>query len=330
MKHQNRTWPIYILLVIMLASIVISCSATNNSTKNQPQVGKAKFEESALLVTPRWLFAGDKATVSAVVRNTGDAEGIYKAVLTVDGVKSGEQDISIPSGAIKEVTFAVNGKNDGSSNPGSFTCSLPVPTQNQVYDPVTKTTPAASVSRPSENLPVPVTLVMPAVSDNSTVQPQAQSQAVNIPSDWRTYNNYEYGFSIMHPSVWQSQPVSAPVIYQAIGGHQGPFLRVCVTNTENLKQEVERQPGSIGNNFIWGDVPVTTLLSDGRTQGRLYRLSYGVLAGCVNSAVPYKVLVLAVDLPDNKVFMVWCSENAYMYNEDNVKAMLLTLKFKNP
>ena len=110
MKHLNRNRLLYVIPAIILFLTVAACSATENiskSQKDQTPIQQANFEISPLTVTPRWLFVGDNATVSVNVRNSGSGDGTYDAILLIDGQKSGEQEVRVPHGQSKTVSFGV-------------------------------------------------------------------------------------------------------------------------------------------------------------------------------------------------------------------------------
>ncbi|MBA7669045.1 hypothetical protein ES703_77171 [subsurface metagenome] len=65
----------------------------------------AQFEVTSLDITPKEMVAGDSTIVTASVENVGETEGIYHAVLTIDGVEVETKDIPIIAGAKQDISF---------------------------------------------------------------------------------------------------------------------------------------------------------------------------------------------------------------------------------
>jgi hypothetical protein len=86
-----------------------------------PAVGcaKAKFEVSALNVAPSDVVSGETATVSADVENTGGADGVYLATLTIDAVEIETKEISLAPGARETITFVV-----AEESPGTYQVAI--------------------------------------------------------------------------------------------------------------------------------------------------------------------------------------------------------------
>ncbi len=79
----------------------------------------AEFEVVSLDVTPSEMTVGETATIKAQVENSGGSEDIYTAILTVDGVKVGEKDVTVAAGATMAVTFFLV-----KDTPGSYQISI--------------------------------------------------------------------------------------------------------------------------------------------------------------------------------------------------------------
>jgi hypothetical protein len=68
----------------------------------------AKFKITSLDIKPTEINAGEKASISAQVVNTGSVEGVYSAILFVDSEKIGEKDITVAPGSTQTVTFPIS------------------------------------------------------------------------------------------------------------------------------------------------------------------------------------------------------------------------------
>lgn len=94
---KKRKWYSGLLLglVLLLTSSIVACAKP------------AEFELVSLDVTPPEVTAGDTVSVSAEVRNIGGTEGVYTAVLTVDGEEAEAKDVAVVPGATKTVSFSL-------------------------------------------------------------------------------------------------------------------------------------------------------------------------------------------------------------------------------
>lgn len=86
-----------VVLVITALPFIVACAA--------PAPAPAEFEVVSLDVMPPKVTAGEAATIKAQVKNSGGSEGVYTVILTVDGVKVEEKDITVAAGATVAVTF---------------------------------------------------------------------------------------------------------------------------------------------------------------------------------------------------------------------------------
>jgi len=88
----------------------------------------AQFEVVSLHVTPTQVTAGETVTVKAEVKNIGGSEGVYTAILTVNGVEVETKDIVVAPGATETVAFSLVKDKTGTYNIelGSLTGTLSV------------------------------------------------------------------------------------------------------------------------------------------------------------------------------------------------------------
>jgi hypothetical protein len=68
----------------------------------------AAFIISALSITPQEVNIGDEVTISALVTNTGNLEGIYRVALGIDSQVVEIQEINLAGGASQVVTFKIS------------------------------------------------------------------------------------------------------------------------------------------------------------------------------------------------------------------------------
>jgi len=86
-----------VLIVLLVATIIIvpACKAP------------AEFEVVSLDVAPPEVTAGETVSVTAEVKNTGGSEGIYTAILTVDGAKMETKEVTVAPGSTEAVRFSL-------------------------------------------------------------------------------------------------------------------------------------------------------------------------------------------------------------------------------
>ena len=116
MVGAYRKGLVYLFLVVICIFSLAACAAPNEqltTPKAESPVQTAKFEVAPLKITPKWLFVGDNASVNASVANTGEIDGVYKAIFAVDGQKYSEQEITIAKGQAKEITFPITSTSPG-------------------------------------------------------------------------------------------------------------------------------------------------------------------------------------------------------------------------
>jgi hypothetical protein len=68
----------------------------------------AAFQVMSIDITPPLIRAGETATVTTQVKNTGGSQGIYSAILTIDGTKVETKDVTVAPGATEKVTFSLS------------------------------------------------------------------------------------------------------------------------------------------------------------------------------------------------------------------------------
>jgi len=104
---NKRTWAMVLTLMALVGVSIFNagCSQTAPTASSSTP---AAFQVSNLRIEPSEIKAGEKATVSAEVKNTGGSEGSYTAELKVNGMTEGSQNLTIPSGASSGITFTVS------------------------------------------------------------------------------------------------------------------------------------------------------------------------------------------------------------------------------
>jgi hypothetical protein len=115
---DNTIWAVGLSLVALIGVSILNAGCTNTApTASSPT--PAAFSVSNLRIEPSETKAGEKATVSAEVKNTGGNEGSYTAELKVNGVTEDSQNLTIPSGTSVGVTFSVS-----KDTPGAYAVAL--------------------------------------------------------------------------------------------------------------------------------------------------------------------------------------------------------------
>jgi hypothetical protein len=91
---RKSSW-VFIALLVSAMVTIPACKAP------------AEFEVVSLDIVPAEVTAGETVSVTAEVRNTGGSEGVYTAILTVDGVEMETKEVTITPDASKTVTFSL-------------------------------------------------------------------------------------------------------------------------------------------------------------------------------------------------------------------------------
>ncbi|MBM3154963.1 MAG: hypothetical protein FJ008_06465 [Chloroflexi bacterium] len=99
------------MILLSLSSQLPGCGFGPFGTKNTaiaPLAGKpAEFEVSPLAISPAMPMAGDTIKVSATVKNVGDSEGTFVAILIIDGEESGRRNALVAPSSSSTVSFQV-------------------------------------------------------------------------------------------------------------------------------------------------------------------------------------------------------------------------------
>ena len=127
------------------------------------RINPAAFEISGLVVPTTAINVAEKATISAMLKNTGDLAGTTRVTLKINGVEVSYKNVKLAGDEMRKVSFeTVQGKPgsykvdiDGLS--GTFTVKA-VPVK-----PVVITSTVPSVTAPSVEYPAPTAPVPPAV-----------------------------------------------------------------------------------------------------------------------------------------------------------------------
>jgi len=82
-------------------------SSTSTFTFTSPLTHPAEFEVVYLDIDPPEVTTGETVSITIEVKNTGDGEGAYTVVLTVDGVKFETKGVTLAAGAKETVIFTV-------------------------------------------------------------------------------------------------------------------------------------------------------------------------------------------------------------------------------
>jgi dienelactone hydrolase len=112
-----------ILLVLLPATLVVGCQqeaeVSPPPTEEEPppeevppppeETAKAEFQVDSVEIASVAVVEGDPVTVSAIVTNIGETDGVYTAVLKINRVEDSREDVNINAGASETVTFELLG-----------------------------------------------------------------------------------------------------------------------------------------------------------------------------------------------------------------------------
>jgi len=136
----------------------------------------AAFTASDLTVTPAEVNVGESAAISATVTNTGDLEGSYEAILTINGVVVATEDVTLDGKASQEITFTTAQNVVGTYQvaigdvSGIFVVkAVPAPTPTPTVIPTPTVAPTVTPTTVPTVTPAPPTTPVPTVP--STVTP---------------------------------------------------------------------------------------------------------------------------------------------------------------
>ncbi|MBM4447373.1 MAG: hypothetical protein FJ023_08535 [Chloroflexi bacterium] len=102
MRKCNWLLAIFAVLTLLVSIPIAACAKP------------AQFEVLSLDVTPQVVLAGDMISVATQVKNIGQREGSYSAVLNVDGVAAATQTITLLPEASQKLVFSLTEDKAGS------------------------------------------------------------------------------------------------------------------------------------------------------------------------------------------------------------------------
>lgn len=105
---------------IIVTTIVLSFLFVTSCTK-------AEFNISPLVITPSQIIPGETITVNTDIKNIGNAEGIFTAILTVNGIELESKELEIASGVTAKLSFDIN-----KDTPGNYIIAI-----NDIQTPLT-------------------------------------------------------------------------------------------------------------------------------------------------------------------------------------------------
>jgi hypothetical protein len=100
--------PVWLLLIVLLI-LPFSLTCVDPASKLKP----AEFEVVALDIQSAEVMPGDDVTITATVNNSGELEGVYKAVLKMGQSDIASQDLSIAPDATASTSFKLTAPDSG-------------------------------------------------------------------------------------------------------------------------------------------------------------------------------------------------------------------------
>jgi hypothetical protein len=102
---MKNNFPKYLTLGLVLLTIIVvgACPKPEPSPPPPP----AAFEVTSLNITPMEVTAGEAVNITVEVKNTGDSEGAYTAVLSVNRATVETKEVSLAPGSSETVTFSL-------------------------------------------------------------------------------------------------------------------------------------------------------------------------------------------------------------------------------
>ena len=110
-----------ILVVLLSVMSVVGCQKQPEPTPPPPsapspppeETGQAEFQVDSVEIPSVAVVEGESVAVSVLVTNIGEADGVYTAVLKINGVEEAQKDVHISAGASEMVTFELVGDTVG-------------------------------------------------------------------------------------------------------------------------------------------------------------------------------------------------------------------------
>jgi len=99
--RNKKTFLSMLSLAVITIAMPIACSPS------------AQFTVDSLAIKPAKILAGETASISAQITNTGGAEGFYRATLSVDDERIDTKDIDVGPGATQTATFPISKDKSG-------------------------------------------------------------------------------------------------------------------------------------------------------------------------------------------------------------------------
>jgi len=96
----------YLALALVL-SMLITVGACAKPAPTPPPPSVAEFEVISLDIEPPEVIAGETVSITAEIKNIGDSEGSYTAILSVDGATVETKEVTLAPGALETVSFSM-------------------------------------------------------------------------------------------------------------------------------------------------------------------------------------------------------------------------------
>ena len=97
-----------LVAALVLSVLSVSCSPTVPSESVLPppeEAAQAEFQVDSIEIAPEAVVEGESVVVTVVVTNIGEADGVYSAVLKVNGVERAQKDVEISANTGEIETF---------------------------------------------------------------------------------------------------------------------------------------------------------------------------------------------------------------------------------
>ena len=134
-----------------------------------------------------------------------------------------------------------------------------------------------------------------------------------------TYTNEQYGFYVKYPKSMVLERPTLPLVFAAAEPERVPVIAVAILNIATAEQETIDHIRSLGGSDYKELSNQDTVLSDGKTKGKLYLSSFNI-AGTTCST-----LALGVDKGDKRIAVSYTTIGAI--DEAKAKEILFTLTF---
>jgi hypothetical protein len=105
---------IALLILILVLSVLMNACNFTEPLEDLPWEKSPEFHIESFKITPSAIMTGESTTATVTIKNSGDDEGTYTAVLLMEGKEIERKEVHIEPEAEQSIDFKLTGKSAGS------------------------------------------------------------------------------------------------------------------------------------------------------------------------------------------------------------------------